>query len=319
MKKQSALGILALIFSIIGIITAFFGVGALFGVIALILGIIGLAKKNSKKIFPLIGLILGVVSIIIALGSIGSIGSSGNNEPDEIVYVDEADIDKIYGDADSYKGMYVKLTGQVFNREVSDGVLFLQINEDIENYDNNTLVYYYGDDDLDIKEDDYVTVDGYITGSTSYQNIAGGTISAPEITAKSIEKISYIDAVVPTLKTIEPNQTVDNNGYKLTLTKIEFAEKETRCYFTFENTGNNTFTLWSSEGVLVQDSSQYDITYNYDGNYEELPYDIQQGVTASGIITFDGIQQDVDFTITMSGYDEETYDDYDFKFEVSAN
>lgn len=315
-KKQSTLGILALIFSIIGIITAFFGVGALFGIIALILGIIGLAKRNTKKVLPLIGLILGVVSIVIALASLGS---TGNSEPDEVVYVDEADIDKIYGDANAYKGKYVKLTGQVFNHEVSDGALFLQINEDIENYDNNTLVYYYGDIDLDINDNDYVAIDGYITGSTNYSNIAGGTISAPEITAKSIEKLSYIDAVVPTLKSVEPNITVDNNGYKLTLNKVEFAEKETRCYFTFENSGNNTFTLWNSDSVLIQNSKQYEMTYNYDGSYEELPYDIQQGVTASGILTFDGIQQDMDFSITMSGYDEEAYVDYDFKFEVSVN
>jgi hypothetical protein len=276
-------------------------------------------KQGGKgKIVLLVILIIVILLIVLSLFG-GSGSSSASSEPDEVVYVDEADIQKIYGDPDAYAGKYVKLTGKVFNIEKSDSQLFIQINQDIENYDNNTLVYYSGDDYPDVKDDDYVSIDGYITGSTSYENIVGGTISAPEVVAKSIEVISYVDAVVPTQKTIEPNQVVEKDGYTLTLTKVEFAEKETRCYFTFENAGNSEFDLWDYETIIVQGSSQYNRSYNYDGNYEELQSDIQPGVTTSGIVTFDGIDQNTDFSLIMTGYDNDSYEDYEFKFDVAVN
>lgn len=68
------MGILALIFAVIGIITSFipcFGLIAIvFGILAIIFGIIGFfqaKKENASAVLPLTGLILGIIATIIVL------------------------------------------------------------------------------------------------------------------------------------------------------------------------------------------------------------------------------------------------------------
>ena len=59
-------GILAIIFGIIGIAGAFYGLGLIFGPLAIIFGLIGLAKDDNKAL-PAIGIILGIIAIVLLI------------------------------------------------------------------------------------------------------------------------------------------------------------------------------------------------------------------------------------------------------------
>ena len=50
----------------------------------------------------------------------------------------------------------------------------------------------------------------------------------PQLPQKEYKVIDYKDALAPTVKTIDVNQTQTQLGYSVTVQKIEYAEKETR-------------------------------------------------------------------------------------------
>ncbi|MDH6226565.1 MULTISPECIES: DUF4190 domain-containing protein [Streptomyces] len=73
-QPKNGLGTAALVLGIIGVVLAFFYVGGLLGLLALIFGIIGLGKvkkgEATNKGVALTGLILGVVSMVITIAMV---------------------------------------------------------------------------------------------------------------------------------------------------------------------------------------------------------------------------------------------------------
>ena len=68
----------------------------------------------------------------------------------------------------------------------------------------------------------------------------------------------------------------------------------------------------------TQGSKQYEQTDNFDAEYEELQADVLKDTKTSGIITFKAMKQDKDITIYAEGYNEDDYDNFTFKFDVSV-
>lgn len=274
-------------------------------------------KQGGKGKFIILGIIVVIIILVVA---IGLFGDSDAPEPEEVVYIESENVKNIYTDPDSYRGKYVKLTGKVFNVEKDGDEVFLQIWHDVDDSDDNTVIKYNSSDvDIDVSEDDYISVDGYISGTFSGSNALGGTVTAPKIIAKTIEKISYLDAASPTLKSINVDKKIEKDGYMLTLKKIEFAEKETRCYFTFKNSGSETFYLNEMDAKAKQGSKQFEVTYNYEAEYEELQSETLKDSKTSGIILFEAMDPGKDLTIYISGFSGDSYDDYDFEYNVSAD
>lgn len=65
-KPASALSITAFVLGIISIVTCFFGVNIIIGIIAIILSVVALAKKHSGKGFSITAILLSTISIIIS-------------------------------------------------------------------------------------------------------------------------------------------------------------------------------------------------------------------------------------------------------------
>lgn len=75
--------------------------------------------------------------------------------------------------------------------------------------------------------DDYVSIDGVITGTFEGENIMGGTITCPMIHADTVEKLSYIDAVVPTISEIIPeNAVAEQIGVSSRLIRLNLQKKK---------------------------------------------------------------------------------------------
>lgn len=277
-------------------------------------------KKKQKHTIR--NVILGIIVFIIISALLSSGGDKkispkydSNNNP---VFVEEDKIPYIYSDTSSYYGMFVELKGQVFSEpQIDSEKTFLQMFADPDKSEKNTLVYYT--DSIDLKTDDYVKVVGYITGVTSYSNPFGGNVSAPTIVATKIEKISYKDAVSPTLKEVTYNNKIINqHGYIVEINKIEFAEKETRIYITAKNEANADLSLYSYSATVTQNGKQYETQSNFNADYEKIQSSLKPGITSSGVFVFPKLEQtNLNFIIdgSSSNYNIDI-NEYNFNLEI---
>ncbi len=244
-------------------------------------------------------------------GVTGSAGLPGSSlTPDELK--------ALYSDPQSMKGTEVVLTGVVFTQpEQDETTTYFQMFADIENYEYNTIVAI-DDLNLEVAEDDYVRVTGVVGDTFEGENIMGDALTAPIIVATQVEVVSYIDAASPTLLTVEPQQTVSQLGYDVTVTKVEFAQNETRVYVTVANNGSANFSLYDFYSLLIQNGKQYEQEYHYSAEYPEVQTDLRPGVTTEGIITFPAVAQE-SFELVFEGSSdnyEEEFEEYRFEITV---
>ena len=231
-------------------------------------------------------------------------------------YIDEAQIGDVFSSPDKFKGKYVKMSGKIFvEPEVDGSSVALQVYHNPENSSNNFIVYYDNTDGMELTSDSYIMVDGKINGTFEGENAFGGSISAPLIEADSIEVLSYIDAIAPTVKeaTIE-NGAVEQNGVSFKLEKVEYAEKETRMYVTATNASPDKFSFFTYDIKLIQNGNQIaqdsSSMSSYEGDYPQLSSDILPSASSSGVLVFPAMDSSASFQI----YAEGMSDNYDLQF-----
>ncbi len=275
-------------------------------------------KNGKKKIIIVLAVVIGVIFfssyMFIKNGEVQP-KYDGDGNP---IYVEDGEEGYIYSDTRSYLGQFVDLGGQVFGEPESDGdVTTLQIWGDPENAEKNTIVYYNGT--LDIQTDDYVVLTGYIFDILDYENAFGGKVSAPVVVATKLEKVSYADVLAPTLKEVSyTDKTINQQNYIIQVTKVEFAEKETRVYVTAKNDAKDDFSIYTYGAVLTQNGKQYEQEFNYSADYEELSSELKPGISSSGILVFPKIEQK-DFMLLVDGYSNNWNIDLgEYKFDLTV-
>lgn len=283
-------------------------------------------KKNGVKIIFLL-----IAMILVLVGCSGTDGSNDDRDNQnlkleddngdqisdeeaeagkEVVYLEDNELPYIYSDASTYIGKYVKFIGQVFTEPERDGeYVYLQVYQKPESLENNTIIAYEGN--LDVKDGDYLHVDGVIQDEVEGENFFGATVTAPLVMANNLEILSYQDAVSPTIKEITINETQEQHGYEVVLEKIELAESETRVYLTINNNGSSSFSAYSFNSQLLQGQNQFEEESNWDADYPEIQTDLRVGASTSGIMCFPAIDHSEKFTLYIDGYS----DDYDEDFE----
>ena len=165
---------------------------------------------------------------------------------------------------------------------------------------------------IKVSENDYVILTGLIIDSQ--KNTYGDAQYLPYISVDSLQLSNYAEVCAPTLKTIEVNDKYEQNGYAVTIEKVELSEKETRVYVGVENNGSDEFSLQTYRSLIVQNGRQFDYQSNYEANYPEIQTDLRVGNKTNGIITFPKID-DSSFEIILFGYSDnyqENFDDYSY-------
>ena len=144
-----------------------------------------------------------------------------------------------------------------------------------------------------IQEDDYVLVRGTITGSDSYETVAGGSIDVITIDADSVKQISAGRAqelARPATGGSEKlNITQSQGGFAVTVRKIGWTEDATRVSFSVTNKSGAEGSLFVSDAKIQQGSQQFSVSD--DADYGPLGDDILSGASVTGSLEFDKIDR----------------------------
>jgi hypothetical protein len=252
-------------------------------------------------------LIIALSIVIIACLSLSSCGGGSGSAPAEPLSASE--VQQLYTSPKQFKGRPVELTGSAFSVERDGDGVYFQMWQDIKNSENNTIVAY-ADPEFELSSGDFVKVIGVVKDEFKGTNAFGATITAPAIKAESVEVLSYIDVMAPTLREVVPEPNViDQHGYRVTIDKIEFSKPETRVYVKVENNGADKFSLYSFNSLIIQDGRQYEEQDNWDADYPRVQSSLSAGVTTEGIICFPPLSES-NFKIILEGRS----DDWMLKF-----
>jgi hypothetical protein len=230
-------------------------------------------------------------------------GGQGGNEPapEEAVGSGETftreNYAELVSDPDAHEGAEVDVTGQVFTTpEIVEGDTAFQMYVDPENAEWNTAVLVEGTD-LSLEADDYIHVVGTVQGSMKGENAFGGTVSAVAVEASKVEPVSAVAAVDPTQKTIEVGRTLTDQGFSITLKKIEFGEKTTRVYVAVYNGTGTGASFYDFSTKIIQGSRQFDQETTYDYDVKAPQSELRPGVRTDGVVTFGKVSPSQPFEV----------------------
>ena len=116
---------------------------------------------------------------------------------------------------------------------------------------------------------------------------------------------------------VEPNTVwnyeglkYETQGYTIQIDKVEFYDNETRIYLVATNDGKAVLSVDADGSIIVQNKKQFNTESIYDADYDELPYSIAKGATATGAISFPVVETaEFEYIIEIHS------DDYDEEFE----
>lgn len=260
----------------------------------------------------------GVLLAILLLGAM-ILAGGGNQYDDGSAYnpnqlISQEEYSDFFSDVSAYRGRSVDMYGKIFNiLDSSDSMVFQMYTDD----EMEHSVIVYDSSNTAVKEEEYVLVKGVVTDTYEGENLMGGSVICPLISAHSISESNYIEAFSPATKTVALSDAQwSRDGLKLTIDKVEFAEKETRLYATLENEGKESVSMALYSAKIVQGKKQYELSSNYNADYDELQSDINAGVTDTGILTFPPLKKE-DFRLVFSCYGEHYYDEEEISVSIS--
>jgi hypothetical protein len=213
------------------------------------------------------------------------------NHPAEVQkrFLTNLEIEEMYTNPKKFIGYQIEFYGQVFREPERDNkAVYLQAFGDPTNFEHNTMIAY-PDPQFRVATNDYIHVIGTVHDEFKGENLFGGKLTIPLIWADEVSITDYITAVSPSLKTVEVNETIDQEGYVMTLQKVEFSEIETRVYLEITNNTKNKIYFYDFNSYMVQGTSQFDTTYNFYANYKEVRTELLPGIKSDGIVLFEPI------------------------------
>ena len=250
-----------------------------------------------------------ILALFAAIFLLASCGSS-ETAPEDRVYLEGSDIEAAISDGDAYKGKWIKITGKVFNMDTDGDKIAIQAWYDPVNANQPFMVYATKDMAGSVNNDDYISVDGEITGVFTGENMMGGEVKNLMINAESIKVGTYDElyAVAESTKTV--GETQDQHGVKLTLDRIEYAKGEARVYVTVKNESGYTASIYTFDAKAIQDGKQFNHEDNYEAGYDDMG-EILDGASKEGIIRFKGLDPEKPVKIQIGAYS----DNFDIQME----
>jgi hypothetical protein len=207
---------------------------------------------------------------------------------------------ELVSDPEAHEGAEVNITGQIFTApEIVEGNTGFQMFADPENGEWNTAVLAEGSAS-DFEIDDYVHVVGTVVGEMEGENAMGGTVTAVMVQASDVSTVSAGQAIDPATEVREIGQTLGDQGFEVTLDKIEFGEDSTRAYVKMANNTGRGASFYTFDAKIQQGSTQVDYLEDSFAYYEEEPQsELRPGVETEGVLAFESVNPDEPFELIV--------------------
>lgn len=274
-------------------------------------------KATKKPIFKqwwlwvLVALVIG--GIVFAIVN----RNKEPEEPAEKVYVTENQMDDVFANPEDYSGYYIKLSGKVWTSPEKNGDKYMM--RAVRNPENDDGLFYVETEELpnNIKEDDFIVVDGLLGGYVTDENSLGNEVQLPLVIKADVKKSDYIEVNAPTIKELPVNATKEERGFSITVEKIQYAEKETRVFLKVNNDTANTMEFYDDGAMLLIDGQQIQqssMESVYEGGLPELPEEYRASTTSTGTLIFPAIDQNKAFQLVIPDIMNDVFDsDYEFQ------
>jgi hypothetical protein len=196
------------------------------------------------------------------------------------------DYDKIASNHSAYKGSSVELTGQIvgiLSKNTNQISYLMKINPRLE---GGFVVFIYKRGTI-FKPEDYVKISGHLDGY--YQN---QSVKALKVIASKANHVAPDVVYAPTIHTAVFNKSQQQNSVTIFVERIEFSNRETRCFLILKNNAEENVNFNSfNDTRLTQKTSGGTIVarvHSYNLKSVLLP-DMQD----SGIISFEPIDYEI--------------------------
>lgn len=264
----------------------------------------------KRKIVTLMLVAMMAINVTACGGSNSESSKKTETASKEKEYVD--DITAVASNPDSYNGKYIKFTGIVSTVDSNDDIYGCQVYVDID-YNNSVLVEIPKSIMPETpKTDDLINFDAKIEKAKDGQTVMGVDSTWAYLVADSAEKTTYLESFGKADATWEfTDKVAEQNGFSISVTKVEFAKDETRFYVTATNNSADKMNIWSSSSKVLQNGQQYEQIYTYNSfeEYPELSSELLPGASSSGILCFDKLDP-----AALQLYVEGSSDNYELEF-----
>lgn len=244
-------------------------------------------------------LLIGFVGCLALLSSVGGDGGTPSEKSSGNTFTNENYADLV-ANPDGNRGANVDVTGKVFQPpEVRGTEARFQIWADPKNSDWNTLVRTNADS-AKVRANDYVRVTGTVRGSFEGENPFGANISAVEVEADSVEEVDAAEALDPAQETVQVEQTRQDQGFSVTVDKVEFGEDTTRVYVTARNRTRDNANFFTHNARIIQGSRQVDPESSPQYDFPKPQSDLSPGTETEGVVAFGPVDSSRTFRIELN-------------------
>lgn len=256
------------------------------------------AQSGGRRGRPLLVGCLAIIALVVLLGFLSLLGTGGDEiggntsgqeapeEPGAGETFTRENYAELVANPDAHEGAQVEIAGQLLDTPEQQGdQIAFQMWADPANVDWNTVVFV-DDMGLSFNSDDYVRVTGTVAGSMEGENAFGGSVSAVEIEADSVVAVDPVEAVSPTQQELPVNETVSDQGFAITIKRIEFAEDSTRVHVNIRNDTGAPADFYAFDSQIIQGSQQIDQETPFEYEVQEPQSTISPGVETEGVVVF---------------------------------
>lgn len=229
--------------------------------------------------------VIALTAVAIAASGCGG-GGSGTADAGEAP-VTRANWDQVVATPGGFEGRAAKgITGKVFVLERDGETLALQMYTNDDYSDGNTIVGVAKASADGVQEDDFVSVTGTVGPAFTGENAFGASLTAPTITADSVEVISALEAAPLAQATTQVRQSRTQSGVTMTVRKVERLERGGRVLVTVRNRSGSAVSVYDSNAKFIQGGRQQDPESSYSTELPSFEGDIQPGVTDEAVLVF---------------------------------
>jgi hypothetical protein len=227
-------------------------------------------------------------------------GAAGDQYASEIDPFTKANYGILAANPDEHAGAEVDVIGQLLDNPENRGdEVAFQMWTDPANADWSTVVHT-DEGSLGLRTNNYVHVRGEVLGSMKGENAFGVTVSAVEVDADTVERVEGVDAIDPTQKTLTVSKTVENEGFSITLEKIEFGTKHARAYISARNEGEKSAKIDFDRSKITQSGERFGNRDPYDYHLDKPKGGMPTGAETEGWVIFGSPDRSKPFQVVFA-------------------